>query len=390
MLYNQDPSIRGFTLDSNRDDPTVLGFTPLIYFDSTASPLFYEGTDSASAYQTLLRLNEPERARAILDFKNKVQTVFKSKKYFFQSVSGFDTLYSLEPGVTKWMNEKTLTFSTLETLRGDIASMVQRYTSSVFDFRNRRMMVPENTLEFSMDLIVTEIRSLRAYDGTQNENGPNMPLIDDILNVWVYRFTDCLFDFESSNPWTGELSNNQDGIMDNAFNITLGDLQEDHDINYTERRAGREPILRKNSVFSVSGYRELVSSIKSGDNPDEPVRWQTSPRLQVDNPRASEDYLSKIRKLADDLRTLVDINRDNVINIVDNVIRQNQRTKELGNIGLPQSDLEQELRKSLGSVSITYSDLIQALENNVSSFDSNDPLKSFLELIATNTLGNVS
>jgi hypothetical protein len=204
------------------DDPTVLGFN-LFFQKDFNSPLLNRSEFGESAMRYLISIGEPERADHLKDFIRRLTELVEDHPYFIQQMSGLGNIYKLESG--KPFNDgRILEFETLESLDLRIASLVDSYIKATFDIENHRKMIPENLLEFSFIIIISEIRNFRSFiEGVDSSEGKYIDLNKN-LGTFIYKFDRSLFNFEDSNGFLNSISNADLKSVSNSFKIKCGKM----------------------------------------------------------------------------------------------------------------------------------------------------------------------
>jgi hypothetical protein len=148
------------------DDPTYLGFT--LYFDPL-SPLFNldktVGSDTAYSY-LLGTFDSPVRANYLKAFVDTLFSINKNFSYYFQTVEGLDRLWKVGStfGEDPYIggDEAIIKIGCLEALDMKITAMMDLYRAAIYDFENRRIVVPVNLRQFDVTIYVHEIRRFKT------------------------------------------------------------------------------------------------------------------------------------------------------------------------------------------------------------------------------------
>lgn len=427
-----DQTIDRFLLANNLSndvsDPTLLGFSVFFYFDSANSPLFYEGTDGDSAINYLRRIGEGKRANYLKKFKTDLQTLVKTRPEFFQSISGLGGLHDVPEGTTYWMNDRELTFTTLESLGLKMASIIQSYIFATWD-EGVRVMLPENLREFSMDVYVHEIRKFKTFmRSATGEDGFSIKYLDDVMSMFVFKFSNCEFNFKQSNPFLDTLDVNGQDVASNQFGVLPEVLHEAHNLNFSDlfRNLNSDTSIqatsdtdditpRKNPrMFGVSDDAEEVatrrksrlketltalfdtsiSSLRNGLSEvltRESVLFST---LDLANPSGTIEFLQErvVREAQDAIRRGIGSVLDGITTSDDTLrsIEQNSSTNQpLSQVEVPMTRLDAALSASLGDVDVPEPDFVDVALGNIANFAEN-PISSILERLTAGTnLGNV-
>jgi hypothetical protein len=147
------------------DDPTYLGFT--LYFNPL-SPLFNldktVGSDTAYSY-LLGTFDSPVRANYLKAFVDTLFSINKNFSYYFQTVEGLDRLWKVgssfdDPYIGG--DEAIIKIGCLEALDMKITAMMDLYRAAIYDFENRRIVVPVNLRQFDVTIYIHEIRRFKT------------------------------------------------------------------------------------------------------------------------------------------------------------------------------------------------------------------------------------
>jgi len=413
-------------LSPDISDPTMLGFSVFFYFDSPDSPLFYEGTDGDSAINYLRNIGEERRANHLKKFKTDFQNMMKTAPEFLQTVSGLGGIHDVPEGTTYWMNEREITFTTLESLGMRVASIFQSYINAMWNERVM-VMIPDNLREFSMDIYVHEIRKFKTYlRSIEGDGGFSIKYLDDVMSMFVFKFKNCSFDISQTNPFLELVDNNSAEPVSNQFTITPETLHEAHNLNFSElfqnlntdtsisasnltdditpkknprmfglddnaEKDGRRAASRlKNTLASVfnSSFSFLENSLQQALT-EESVLFST---LDLSNPRGTITFLENmvlgeakdaIRRGIGSLVETVTGGEEPLRQITD---QSQEAQQELGEV--PMNRLDSVLQQQLGTIDVPEADFVDVALGNVAGFDQN-PISAILDRIAAGSLRNV-
>lgn len=186
----QDPTYLGFTVkfsfhnDEIRDgvgrwDPTQLSNGLLLPEDSLESAVHY-----------LRNAGKPERAEFIKKFRSELMSIEQDKPWYFQSISGLNELLKTpEPGSNWSGKEKVLTFECLESVDMQLSFLSNLYRKGTFEKKWMRELLTGPKKQFSMTIIVSEIRNLHILDNEIKEvlrninNGFKAPSTEGIKDI---------------------------------------------------------------------------------------------------------------------------------------------------------------------------------------------------------------
>lgn len=236
-LANTDSDASRFFME----DPTVKGFKLIFEFNQsppnfpydTTSPLFNETDQGESAIRYLQGIGEDARAQSLKDFKLRLRNINNFSPHYFQQMDGLEEMYRFDPTNPNRMDERELEITTLESIDNRISGMIEMYMRAVYDFDYHRVLLPENMMEFSLTILVYEIRDFRTFTGNfvSGSDIPEFKILknEEDFGVHEYKFSQCVFDFTASNPYMASL-NNRGGAeyAENSFKIKLGRLETRH------------------------------------------------------------------------------------------------------------------------------------------------------------------
>lgn len=398
-----------------QDDPTVMGFNLLFYFDSKESPLFYEGNDGDSAIRYLRSVGEIRRSELLQDFKYKLRAVALEYPYYFQKLSGMESLYKFEAGTSYWMNERILKIETLESIDHRIATIIQRYMDATFDHEYMREMLPSNLKKFSFNLYITEIRQFQTFVSktigseswyVDDKGNSSSEYLQRILGTYNYKFSDCEFDFGDSNPFMKELSNGESNeFATNEFSINCGVLREEHNLNFVElfsklqsggeengdrvsvrsiRKDGPLEKPQKNRQFFGIDGGKINQLLKETDVKNKTIRLAES----VGITNTLEEEMSRLKKEADrGLARLGEILKDK---IGLNELIELQKRIQLSNNVLSEEIYNNPKFDKLGKIDEKkLIEIVTLMLGNIENFG-DQPLSSLISTIIAGSLGSIT
>lgn len=130
------------------------------YANSIFSYTFY---DSAAEY--LARIGAPTRQSQLEQFSKLLFRIQEEAPWYFQSVTGLDELYKIDPAVNFRAKDKILTVECLESIDLRMTLLADLYRNVAFDFENMREVLPINLRTFSMNIHVLEFRKFNTTFG---------------------------------------------------------------------------------------------------------------------------------------------------------------------------------------------------------------------------------
>lgn len=173
-------------------------------------------SDSAISY--LKRRNEPYRAAMIEEFQEGFKKLVLDAPWVFQTIAGLDSLWKILPGNSVRLKDAKLTISCLESYDLKMSYLLDLYRKAAFDSKYMRWMLPDVQRRFTMNIIVSDIRTMTGDDGG--------PLNSNTF--FMFHCEDCEID-----PWSvapGYLSTvSSAGVGEAAkidFTIKVGNVSE--------------------------------------------------------------------------------------------------------------------------------------------------------------------
>lgn len=230
-----------------------------------------EGFAYMSAQEFLYQRSKTRRDM-LKAFLNGFLYINKNCPYYFQTLSGLDSLLKVEvknvhkPG-GKAQRMGTLTIDCLESIDMRIFALSELYRKSIYDYTYHRSMLPENLRKFRMWIIVTEIRNIQLSNTIGDVLSPfSIPSVanianqldsfnsqtglldklqgdnqkstnDDINNpnfgtdelgpyAFMYQLDQCEFDFDDSYPSYSSIDNKGSSAVTNKFKIHVGKIKD--------------------------------------------------------------------------------------------------------------------------------------------------------------------
>lgn len=313
-------AISGGKLSKTFDEPTYLTFRvgfrsantnlELTNYDKMPHPLFelYKEDDINarnfySTRQFLRDANEFVREQMLLDFIDKWNTLQNNYQYYFQNISGIDSLLKIDPkrGIRVSKDGK-VTMKMLESLDLKITHLLNLYRKIAWDDVYQRWILPDMMRYFMMDIYITEFRifhqstlkinsqnesSNSVYPPKQsaaqkylpelsNPNGkyrssevPEMILtaLDDLMPTYVLHCERCEIDITSLNTHFNDLNVSEPAMAEVSFDIKVGALTEEYrnpllDYYYTDRIINGLERTRENETVMT----KVPLSIGSGNS----------------------------------------------------------------------------------------------------------------------------
>ena len=115
-----------------------------------------------------INLGDHGRAMLLHTFKRALKDIQENFPYYFTSLSGIDTITSINPGEGVRVKEGVITLECMEGLDLKITQLLQLYRKIVWDDVYQRWILPDMMRYFGMRIYVSEIR---LFSDVKNENG---------------------------------------------------------------------------------------------------------------------------------------------------------------------------------------------------------------------------
>jgi hypothetical protein len=275
-LRNQYNSFRGvgssfleFTdtirkISSSFDEPTYYTFKMFFYsdddrdnaatnvnFDRMPQPLFsnqfQRQMDARNYYSTaqyLWDMDEEVRFQMIQEFKAKWNQLQEQYQWYFQSISGLNSLMSVVPGRGKRVaQDARITVKTLEGLDQKITYLLNLYRKIAWDDDYQRWILPDMMRYFRITIYITEFRTFHRSNFVANsevnqdtgqrfskgleENQPMiMSIIQNMTPLYVLDLERCEFDLESFNLMPDSINVGEAEMRELEFGIKVGNFKE--------------------------------------------------------------------------------------------------------------------------------------------------------------------
>ncbi len=289
--------IAGGKLSKTFDEPTYLtfrvGFRPantnleLTNYDKMPHPLLelYKEDDINarnfySTRQFLRDANEFVREQMLLDFIDKWNALQNNYQYYFQNISGIDSLLKIDPkrGIRVPKDGK-VTIKCLEGLDLKMTSLLNTYRKIAWDDVYQRWILPDMMRYFMMDIYITEFRIFhqsQLITAPSNQKTfsqsevPEMVLtaLDNLMPTYVLHCERCEIDITSLNTHFSELNVTEPQMTEVSFDVKVGTITEEYrnpllDYYYTDRIING---LERTQEFLIAGGQALpiATGIGSG------------------------------------------------------------------------------------------------------------------------------
>jgi len=123
--------------------------------------------DSAQAY--LRRRNEFYRAKMLRDFREGLRDITFNTPWMFQKITGLGDLWKIDPKINWRAKEKKIVIECLETISLKMTYLADLYRKAAWDSAYHRWILPDVQRFFSMEIIVTEMRSMQRMAAAARE-----------------------------------------------------------------------------------------------------------------------------------------------------------------------------------------------------------------------------
>ena len=225
---NEDPTYLSFIFLFHYDDHHDVGHSPLL--DGTAERYLREvvRTDLGTGY-----------ADNLANFKRVLRKVNMEMPWFWQTLKGVETALQYKDMKEPWWGAETPTLE-IECLEENVEltaiGLMDLYKRACFDYERWVEIVPKNLREFSMDVIISEVRTFQKdtnarnlgvndtpgsdFNSSNSEGGPAKDIHQylrdqDYTSVSAeakpfirLRFTHCEFDPDAIADYFADLSKN--------------------------------------------------------------------------------------------------------------------------------------------------------------------------------------
>jgi hypothetical protein len=229
---------KGLQRASKYNDPTYLGF--LLLFDYTTpqeqsynggSPLLAGSpgpapTGEASGWETkpgtaldyLKRCGEYQRMHYLNAFITTLSVVNKKMPWYWQEMEGLDNAWKYKHFEDPYIggDEAMIKINCLESIDLIITHLMDLYKKAVYDFDNRRIIIPENLRKFQVTVYVEEIRKFqidKAFLAKLGGGLPPVPGAEGLANTGLGgKFADAKSDLNKSIGDKGDKVNDFFGM----------------------------------------------------------------------------------------------------------------------------------------------------------------------------------
>ena len=261
-----EPTYLSFKIDFGTDDQVfhkenyVKNNLDNTNYDVMPHPLFVlrdQPLDARNVYSTISYLkdsNEFARAKMLEEFINGIKTIQNNYNYYFQQISGVETLLAVDPlRGQRVSKEGKITLTCLEGLDLKMTYFLNLYKKIAWDDTWQRWILPDIMRYFTLNIYISEFRTFHkpnqfskildnknntlANNITENaqttssiikESNLILDVLDYIMPTWVISCEQCEIDITSiknsslSNLSVSEASN----FSTVSFDIKIGNIRE--------------------------------------------------------------------------------------------------------------------------------------------------------------------
>jgi hypothetical protein len=192
-----------FSNNIKYQDPTYLGYeillitdeSPLFNYDRDINTLTRQSAQSfISKYGDLPDINN--RAELLSEFQEQLKEIFLastdinltklSRRHYVEMITGLD---KLNEKIVKY-GEDLIEITLTEDVSLRTQYLIELYNNLIYDYKNKRNIIPENLLRFNMIIKIEDIRDFKINNKIINNR--------DSGTFLVYKLNDCNFDFSAS------------------------------------------------------------------------------------------------------------------------------------------------------------------------------------------------
>jgi len=189
-----------FNSEIKYQDPTYLGYEIILITDE--SPLFnydelYKRQSALSFIEKYNNIYDiAKRKELLIKFQEQLKEIFlvstdtnlpqSSRRHYIEMIVGLDKLNEKIVKYDKDLIEITLT----EDVSLRTQYLIELYNNLIYDYKNKRNIIPENLLRFNMIIKIEDIRDFKINNKIINNRKSGTFL--------VYKLNDCNFKFTES------------------------------------------------------------------------------------------------------------------------------------------------------------------------------------------------
>ncbi len=331
-----EPTYYTFKMFFYADDDRDNGATN-VNFDRIPQPLFsgqfQKEMDARNYYSTLQYLwdmDEEIRVQMLQEFRAKWNQLQEQYQWYFQSISGLNSLMNVIPGRGKRVaNDARITIKTLEGLDQKITYLLNLYRKIAWDDDYQRWILPDMMRYFRITIYITEFRTFhrsnyvagstfnpdpgqRFTKGLEESQPMLLSIIQNMTPLYVLDLERCEFDLESFNLMPDSINVGEAEMRELEFGIKVGNFKEryinpifntilsDLMINGFSRTAQKEESIRLTDNLQTAGEGAALIARAKGDSLATQTHQSGKPFVQTGNidnlhnasPNYSEDVNS--------------------------------------------------------------------------------------------------
>lgn len=274
ILY-EDPTYLGFTIRFKKNESSILLNDNL---DTYPTTLLWDPSDVNSAYQYLLRSNQPRRAEQIKLFRENLFKIEDHFPWFYQKITGLGEIFKIDPKENYRGKEKKITIELFESLDLRVSYIFDLYKKSVWDAKYMRWMLPENIRQFSMDIYIAEIRDFQKLD----ENTFQLKSFDEFTPVLKLSLEKCEFQsLQDGLPITDLSNSNSDTSFSQSVTISVGKIQEVN--TFSLYKLVLDDFENSQVLHTIESASDLIKATKDKQEFVKPLDIKTNEKTKKEN-----------------------------------------------------------------------------------------------------------
>ena len=209
-------------------------------FDRIPHPLFstykeenINARNYYSTYNYLMDIDEAVRAQMLLEFIDKWTQLQTEYQWYFQSISGLNSLMSIKPKNGRRVAEDArLTIKMFDALDMRVTHLLNLYRKIAWDDVYQRWVLPDMMRYFRVLIYVTEFRLFHTPVLGTTETNPgeeiplNLGLLTGTMPTYVLELEMCEFDIETFNLLPDSIEIGEAQMRELEFGIKVGNMKE--------------------------------------------------------------------------------------------------------------------------------------------------------------------
>lgn len=295
---------------------------PSEYKTFNSEGLFGMPTNPNSALFYLNKIGDFARYEMLVHFIKLLSELNSNYDHYFQGITGLDEAWKRD--YTKPKFKKEIVIDCLESLDLRITGLMDLYRKVVFDWENRRYVLPDNLRTFSVTVKVFDYRNFSAVPGGSadtidsvfdNEKffGQDKFMTGTQLNFDLHW---CEFLPDDSGTFLESVSNNPTEPVSQKIKFSYEKIEENsiYRILNTLAKDDKYFYIKDylNAELDVFGFTSSVDNSVKKDLPGSEKRWK----------KFAQDKLQRVQ----------DIATDRIRGSVEDTIRTQTNTLFLGNV----------------------------------------------------------